>query len=178
MLSQFLPTLSNSYTNSDSPAHLANALLVTLDQSVNYPIEVFHYTFYSKFRVSGLASVSVDAHLPLPPMYLFLLYPFFKVLSPMVGLSMLYLLTALFSGLSALIIYWWVKDETNNHSAGLISGFLFAIMPIGYLYFAGGDFPQIMGQFFVLLTVFCVYKFYDNILDIKVFLGLTFLIFI
>ena len=178
VLSQFLPTLSNSYTNSDSPAHLANGLLVTLDKPIQYPVEVFHYKFYSKFRVSGLASVSVDAHLPLPPTYLFLLYPFFKIMSPMAALSILYLFMALFSGLSTIVIYLWVKDATDNHSAGLISGFLFAIMPIGYLYFAGGDFPQIMGQFFVLLTIFCIYKFYDKILNLKVFLGLTVLIFI
>jgi hypothetical protein len=178
VLSQFLPTLNENYTNSDSPAHFANALLVTSEFPIEFPVDVFHYRFYSKFVVSGEASVSVDAHLPLPPMYLFLLYPFYNTFAPMAALSMMYLLMALFSGLGALIIYKWVKEVTGNHSAGFISAFIYAIMPIGYLYYAGGDFPQIMGQFFVLLSVFCIYKFYDRILDIKVMVGLTILVFI
>jgi hypothetical protein len=173
LLAKFVPTLMNSYTNSDSPAHFANALFVTIDKDVNYPVEIFHYKFDSKFKLSGLASVSVDAYLPLPPLYLFYLYPFFKIFSPLTGLSILYFLTALFSSLNALLIYFWVKKETNNDSSALISAFIFGVMPIGYLFYSGGDFPQIMGQFFVLVAIYSVRRFYDKILDKKYFILLT-----
>ena len=175
-LLQFLPTLLPIYTNSDSPADFANALFVTSEKPVNYPFDIYHYRFYSKFKVATHATVSADAYLPLPPTYLMLLYPFFKILSPMKALSFMYLLTAMFSGLSAFIIFKWVKRETNNDSAGMISAFIFGILPVGYIYFQGGDFPQIMGNFFLLLTVYYVRIWYDKITTLKYFLLLTGLI--
>jgi len=163
ILLQFLPTLSSSYTNSDSPAHFANALFMVNDKPVNYPFDIFHYRFDSRFLLSAHATVAADAYLPLPPTYLFLLTPFFIVFPPMKALLFMYLITAIFSGLSAFIIYKWVKLETDNDSAGMISAIIFGILPVGYIYFMGGDFPQIMGNFFLLLSVYCVRIWFNKI---------------
>ena len=155
VLAQFLPTLTSTYTNSDIPAHFANALFTTLDVPVQYPVDIFHYRFYNTFKIGVLATVAVDAYLPLPPTYLFLLYPIYQTFEPLTSLSITYFLMALFSGLGALIIYSWLRHDTHNDLTALLGAILYCSMPIGYLYYAGGGFPQIMGGFFVFLALYC-----------------------
>lgn len=65
------------------------------------------------------------------------------------------LLPFFFHVLILLLVFLTTKELFNNEKLALLSSFIYGFSLITFLFFVGGFFPQIMGLFFFIASVYC-----------------------